>query len=317
MNTITMTTIPTGSTAGAAVAIRIDVFDGGPVRTNSVINSVVPVNYTLRGLNFFTNPIGSVFSVGALLDDPTNPSNTLITTLAPVSVLPDTCYEVTWVIGGFPNNAGWFYGATTDPNSDITLVPAMYWNITLKSQKFVRRIAGSELSYSFDAPIGPFPVYVQTLVASVGDTANITYSTEPCCVSEECPVATQRGWIRAGDVRSGDRVFVNSTDSVVVHHNVQFTVPAIEFIEIKSEPANLLIKGNHPILENGHEVLAQDCKNATLVRLASPKRICTIVTENREFVNIAGQMVATWSEAAFQNFVQHDQKGQNLGFSFL
>lgn len=305
MSTIVLATTPNGF-GPTDVGIRLTINDGLGLRTAFINNQNIQNSNELLGLNFFTNP-GNVFTVGALLQNPTG-VNAAITSLCQLQVLEDECYQVTWEKGATPPVS---WSIAGDPlGSSPNNAGAFYYNVNLRSLRLTQFVP------SLLSGVPPTPVWVQTFLKT--DTIPIDSSTEPCCVSETSLVKTHRGWIEAGAVRSGDRVFTSETDSITVHRNIRFMVPSDRFIRLPGEPADLLIKANHPVFENGEEVLAQD-SNVSMgeIQLSKPQKICTLITERREFVNMSGIMVATWSDAAFQNFVQHDKTGQGLRFESL
>ncbi len=300
MNTIFLETMP-GGLLPTDPAIRLTINDSLGSRSSTLQNQNIPGGDELLGLNFFTNGF-SVFTVGALLQDPDG-VNSAVVTVTQLQVLENECYEVTWAKGANPP-IDWTYAA--DPLGTTANDPgAFYYNITLRSQRFSQFVPSQLAGDST-------PVYVQTFLKT--DTIPIDSSTTPCCVSEDSLIKTQRGWIEAGEIKSGDRVFTGPTDSIVVHRNIRFMVPSVEFIHLPGQPKNLLIKANHPIFEDGQEILASQSKDCQRIKLSKPKKICTLITAKREFVDMSGIQVATWSEAAFRNFIEHDKNGQNLRF---
>lgn len=300
MNTIFLETMPAGI-APLDPAIRLTITDSLSTRSSTLTNQNVSGGYELLGLNFFTNGFGT-FTVGALMQDPDG-LNSAIGTFTQLQVLENECYEVTWAKGANPP-IDWTYAA--DPLGSTANDPgAFYYRVTLRSHRlsqFVPSLLAGDQT----------PVYVQTFLQT--DTVPIDSSTTPCCVSEDSLIKTQRGWIEAGEIKSGDRVFTGPTDSIVVHKNIRFMIPSVDFIELPGQPKNLLIKANHPIFEDGQEILASNSKDCQIVKLSKPKKICTLITEKREFVDMSGIQVATWSESAFRNFIEHDKNGQNLRF---
>jgi len=88
--------------------------------------------------------------------------------------------------------------------------------------------------------------------------------------------------------------------------------------EVPSAP--LLIRPGHPLLVAGKEVLPEallDLPGVAQVQLEKPVHVYTLLTEQRSFVDMQGALVGTWSEAAWQNFVESDSRSAHLHWSTL
>ena len=93
-------------------------------------------------------------------------------------------------------------------------------------------------------------------------------------------------------------------------------MPSREFVQV-GDNVDMLIKSEHPILEGGKEILAKDSTSAKEIVTVLPKFVHTFITDRRDFVDMAGVQVGTWSQDAFDNFVQHDQLGQFILFTYV
>jgi hypothetical protein len=89
-------------------------------------------------------------------------------------------------------------------------------------------------------------------------------------------------------------------------------------LEVPSAP--LRIRPGHPLLVAGKEVLPEallDLPGVAQVQLEKPVHVYTLLTEQRSFVEMQGALVGTWSEAAWQNFIESDSRSAHLHWSTL
>jgi len=84
--------------------------------------------------------------------------------------------------------------------------------------------------------------------------------------------------------------------------------------------APLRIRHGHPLLVAGKEVLPENLlqqPGVAQVQLEKPVHVYTLLTEQRSFVEMQGALVGTWSEAAWQNFVDNDERSARMRWSTL
>ena len=140
-----------------------------------------------------------------------------------------------------------------------------------------------------------------------------------CCVHEDALVELADGRrIRAGNLKNGDVLKSATGGAVQIRQNV-CTGRRSTFVKLAAnslgDNEELLIQSGHPILVRGQEIECQLTDNAEFVELPTKARVFTFVTDSRSFVNVAGVMVATWSEDAFRNFVANDATGKSLHYT--
>lgn len=303
-----------GSTDNQWISITVDEFDAPPVTNNFDISTTSFNDPELLGLYFYNNNgAGPAFSVSAYIRSSSNPSafvNGPVTNpnfgacLTPL--IAGRCYQVNWEIVGiytggvwsFSNPLSFFYNflilADSNPVSGKFLAPP-------------QQLTDDGMTVAL-----PVPCWLQTSLNAVP----VTYSSTPCCVAEDVPVRTQRGIVAASEIKPGDWLYTDEGEAVQIRRNVRFNVPSREFVQV-GDNVNMLIKGEHPIFEDGEEILAKDSTSAKEVVTVMPKIVHTLITEKRGFVDIAGVQVGTWSQDAFDNFVQHDRLGRFILFTYV
>jgi len=82
----------------------------------------------------------------------------------------------------------------------------------------------------------------------------------------------------------------------------------------------LRIRPGHPLLIAGNEILPENLLHlpgVAQVQLEKPVHVYTLLTEQRSFVDMQGAFVGTWSEAAWQNFVDNDEHSAHLRWKFV
>lgn len=135
-----------------------------------------------------------------------------------------------------------------------------------------------------------------------------------CCVHEDTQLRLVNGKvISISELKAGEQLFDYQGRPVEILHNV-CTGRRSRFVRLPSDgpSGELLIQSGHPVLSHGREVECQFLDDAVVVDLEQKKRVFTLITQERTFVNILGVMVATWSKEGFENFVGNDITGRNL-----
>jgi hypothetical protein len=105
-----------------------------------------------------------------------------------------------------------------------------------------------------------------------------------------------------------------SNRPVRIEQAIRFQPPSRQFVRIqasalgRNQPAqDLLIREGHPLLVKGREVMPEhllDLPGVERITLAQLTYIYTLVTEQKQFVNMQGIMVATWSSEAWEHEVR-------------
>jgi hypothetical protein len=163
----------------------------------------------------------------------------------------------------------------------------------------------------------PRPAYIDFNGMSPWPLIPIVYSAAPCCIVEETKLRTSRGLLAASEVAPGDWLYRQDGSAAQVQRNVRFAIPTSDFIQLGEQGGEFLIKGDHPILEDGAEILAKDSKSAKVIFASTPKIVHTFITEKRDFIDISGVQVGTWSQDAFENFIEQDSRGQTIRFQYV
>lgn len=135
-----------------------------------------------------------------------------------------------------------------------------------------------------------------------------------CCIHEDTQLRLVNGKvITISELKAGQQLFDYQGRPIEILHNV-CTGRRSRFVRLPSDSPSgeLLIQSGHPVLSRGREVECQLLGDAVVVDLEQKKRVFTVITEERTFVNILGVMVATWSKEGFENFVGNDITGRNL-----
>ena len=134
------------------------------------------------------------------------------------------------------------------------------------------------------------------------------------CVAAGTRVATASGAeVPVEQLRHGDAVLDHRGRPLTVRRVVEFAVPVTDFVRLGGSDASaLLIRRDHPVLDTaGRERPCQEHDGAEEVTLEQPRRVYTLVTQDRAYVEMQGghrvattsrrgHFVATWSEAAWR-----------------
>lgn len=125
----------------------------------------------------------------------------------------------------------------------------------------------------------------------------------------------------------GDLLINRLNQQVELKQLIRFSIPSKHFVRISrsalgpSVPnSDLLIRAGHPLLVNGQEAMPEHILAPPFVSettLDSAKTIFTIVTEKREFINIQGVLVATWSESGWRNMIENNKDVQLASFDVI
>lgn len=153
----------------------------------------------------------------------------------------------------------------------------------------------------------------------VGDTQiqkrGIALVTSRCClcVSEGTLVNSDKQMIRIENLKAG--CFVKSSkgkrmkiiDIVENGRSKNFVCISKNAFGEDRPYQDLLIKSGHPVLIDGKEIPCEELineKNVREIEIGDVKRIFTLVTRKRSFVEMNGIFVGTWSKEDFENFCE-------------
>jgi len=138
------------------------------------------------------------------------------------------------------------------------------------------------------------------------------------CVHGDTLVSTPRGQLPIAQIEPGDIVFDAQGREQVVQRRLN-NGKAVRFISIKEgalgpnvPSGDLLLTPGHPVLINGREIECQnlvDDSHITEVKLGKAAPVYNLCTVRRTFVSMQGCLVGTWSEAAYENFIENDSFG--------
>lgn len=118
-------------------------------------------------------------------------------------------------------------------------------------------------------------------------------------------------WIPIQQVVPGMSLSNQNGQACQVQALIKMEFPISKIVQIPTEHSlPLLISPGHPILYKGKEIQPENHPDAQLISLSKPRKIYTIITERRSFINVQGIYVATWSKAGWDNFVANDRRGQ-------
>lgn len=122
---------------------------------------------------------------------------------------------------------------------------------------------------------------------------------------------------RVQELCAGDRLLNDHGQAVPLLYAVKVGAKSKSFVQIpqhrfgeQAPERELLISQGHPILVDGFSVLPESCCDT--MELEQGKDIYTLITPQREFVNMQGVHVATWSQSAWENFVANDPRARNM-----
>ncbi len=330
--------IETGVSLGSN--LRITITDSAGTRIG--YEDITGGGITFNGLNFVYNAtspyMGGLFTTSPGFSVVTGTNRTLqinggpVTTpssiqgaCAAVPLTPQTCYEITWnEVSGFTQ-----YGYATQPANPLFFYfdmtsPFVAGNMQTYNDNFPtgRRLSSTDGFASSAAGPTTVPRPAWIFFENNGPYPTdpippIVYSATACCITEDTILKTNRGVLKANEIKPGDYLFRHDGSPIQIHKNVRFMIPCREFVELGLPGSEFLIMENHPIFEDGKEILAKDSINAKLITGIQPKIVHTFITEKRDFIDISGVAVGTWSQEAFDNFIQHDNRGRSQAFTFV
>jgi len=175
-------------------------------------------------------------------------------------------------------------------------------------------------TYTVNIGTGAWTVLGDT-VNSLNPQAMAVVPATIICVRDSTLVSTARGRLPIAEVRTGDQVLDCCGQLQPVFTNL-CSGSSSDLILIRrgafgnQQPSeDLYIRAGHPLLINGREIEPQhlvDGHNIVEVSLQEPVRLHTLCTANRTFIDMQGLLVGTWSQAALENFVENDSRGQFL-----
>lgn len=125
------------------------------------------------------------------------------------------------------------------------------------------------------------------------------------------------------DLKRGDLLRGPDGRAVALEALVHIGVPTTNFIKIDGNKfadslvphRPLFICSGHPIQLFGQEVMPEEVGEKIV--LEKPKAIYTLITGRRDFVEMEGVQVATWSQRGWENFVANDKTGRFLTWEFM
>ncbi len=161
----------------------------------------------------------------------------------------------------------------------------------------------------------PFKTYIGSTPGFSSSTQNLLLS-DALCVAEGSRVRLANGQnLPIEELRPGDLILGENDEAVPVVKLIKLAMPLTNFFQLENEDTQerLLICRGHPILIDGREVLPQ--KIGKEVILSKPKSIYTFITPSRQFVQIEGFLVGTWSQLSWDNFLSNDPRGAQLRYS--
>lgn len=101
----------------------------------------------------------------------------------------------------------------------------------------------------------------------------------------------------------------HNNQPVRIEQLIRIKVPSRHFVRIRasalgrSQPSqDLLIREGHPLLLGGRETFPEvllDTAGVEKIRLDRPVYVYTLVTEQKQYINIQGLMVSTWASHAW------------------
>jgi len=199
--------------------------------------------------------------------------------------------------------------------------------------------ANAQVVYTFDVKAGTPPGMYGTSFLPTGSPNGFAVSFVPgfgglssvlasnvltvelICVAAGTPVQLASGEERAiEDVRRGDAVVDADGRPLRVEAAIALGAPTRRFVSVPrgvlGERALLICRGHPVLLRDGGECPAEAVPGARELELGEARRVYTLVTARRSFVEMAGgALVGTWSRAAWDNFVANDPRARGLRFT--
>lgn len=190
--------------------------------------------------------------------------------------------------------------------------------------------SGGGGSSNYD-PASPLPISLFATIPAITLPTNpdvsgngvIVITPGACvCVAQGTCVETMDGEIEIQNLNPG--VFVKDCNGNIdiVRMVVQNKVIPRQFLQCQTgcfgmgtPNKELLITKEHPLLVEGREVtgdilLDSQLSGVRMVNNSNVLPVFTLITDRRTFVKMNGVFVATWSEAAWLNFVANDCAGR-------
>lgn len=192
------------------------------------------------------------------------------------------------------------------------------------------------LSQTSNTTNPPQLFYVNTTTGQIttplpGDTLNIPTGfaiQQPCCcLHEDTLLRLENGQsIRIADIRSGHIVIDFQGNPVQIENNArvgmsrQFIILPKNCLAADEPNMNLLIRKGHPLLLDGLEINCEELVGKVFgvefIDLPERKSIFTLITNKKTYLNMNGCSVATWSQASFDQFTQHDRIGKSIFYEY-
>jgi len=141
------------------------------------------------------------------------------------------------------------------------------------------------------------------------------------CLHESSAMQLASGdWVSISSLRAGDLVMDYRGQPVPVINNIKFPRKARTYVSLLDRASGemLRILPGHALLIEGKEYSPEQLSNCNTFACSREDNVAghiyTLCTERRTFVRAGpGFSVATWSEDGFDNFIENDVVGQNLG----
>ena len=163
--------------------------------------------------------------------------------------------------------------------------------------------------FELNTATGALTVVIADLGSGLAPSG-IAFAQPCCCLHEATCVTTANGrTVRISELRSGDAVLDWRGRATPVLQNA-YLGQSKDFIRIasgslgnSSPSADLLIREGHPLLLAGQEVSCEQLLGWPGVerqQLPESVGVYTLLTPERTFVRMDGCLVATWSEASFE-----------------
>jgi len=198
------------------------------------------------------------------------------------------------------------------PMGPIGPQPNIYVQICVPDKPLCEPIDPVSTPYAFSTGVqGGVPLYL-LCIPTQGPYPPVTviYKYQLLiCVREDTLVNTVRGEVPIAQLQANDRV-IDARGIARPLSSVVESGKTCDFVRIKKGafgPAapkmDLYIKRGHPILLDGKEVPCEaliDGHFVDEIHLDKPARIFTLATQSRNFVDMQGIMVGTWSEISLQ-----------------
>lgn len=152
-----------------------------------------------------------------------------------------------------------------------------------------------------------------------GNSELLTIEPEVCVAAGTLVTLSNGETKRIDDLRAGDVLLGENGSTVPLLQLLKMRCPTNAFQRIEADrfglgcpERELLICAGHPI-KIGNKVIMPENVSST-IQLEQMKPVFTLLTAQRGFVDMQGLLVATWSEQAWDNFVNNDPRAATLTF---